>query len=103
MKHGVDGEVKRYKAKLVARGFTQTFGVNYNETFAPVANFVSIHCILALVTIENMEIHQMDVKITFFNGDFEAKIYMEQLEGFTHGNEHLMCKLHKSLYNLKQL
>jgi hypothetical protein len=55
----------------VTRGFTQTFGVDYNETFAPVAKFVSIHCILALVAIENMEIHQMDVKTTFLNGDLE--------------------------------
>jgi hypothetical protein len=86
----------------VTRGFTQTFGIDYNETFAPVVKFVSIHCILALVAIENMEIHQMDVKTTFFNGDLEEKIYMEQPEGFTQENEHLVCKLHKSLYRLKQ-
>jgi hypothetical protein len=46
IKHGVDGEVKRYKARLVARGFTRTFGIDYNETFAPIAKFVSIRCIL---------------------------------------------------------
>ncbi len=57
IKHGVDGEVERYKARLMARGFTQTFGMDYNETFAPVANFVSIRSILALATIEDMEIH----------------------------------------------
>jgi histone deacetylase 1/2 len=50
-----------------------------------------------------MEIHQMDIKIAFFNGDLKEEIYMEQLEGFTHESEHLMCKLHKSLYRLKQL
>ncbi len=83
IKHGVDGEVERYKARLVTRGFTQTFGVDYNETFAPVAKFVSIRCILTLVAIENMEIHQMDVKTTFLNGDFKKEIYMEQPEGFT--------------------
>jgi hypothetical protein len=54
IKHGVDDEVKHYKARLVARGFTQTFGVDYNKTFAPIAKFVSICCILTLVTIENM-------------------------------------------------
>jgi len=94
IKHGVDG----YKARLVARGFTQTFGIDYNETFAPVAKFVSIRCILALVAIENMGIHQMDVKTTFLNGDLEEEIYMEQPEGFTQEGEHLVCKLHKSLY-----
>jgi hypothetical protein len=69
IKYGVDGEVERYKARLVARGFTQTFRVDYNETFAPVVKFVSIRCILALVAIEDTEIHQMDVKTAFFNGD----------------------------------
>ncbi len=102
IKHGVDGEIEHYKAKLVARGFTQTFRVDYNETFAPVAKFVSIPYILALATIEDMEIHQMDVKTTFLNGDLDEEIYMEQPEGFTQEGEHLVCKLHKSLHGLKQ-
>ncbi len=102
IKHGVDGEVEHYKARLVARDFTQTFGVDYNETFAPVAKFVSIRYILALVAIEDMEIHQMDVKTAFLNGDLEEEIYMEQPKGFTQEGEHLVCKLHKSLYGLKQ-
>ncbi len=105
IKHGVHGEVKCYKARLqtlVARGFTQTFGVDYNKTFAPVAKFVLICCILALAAIENMEIHQMDVKIAFLNGDLKEEIYMEQPEGFTQEGEHLVCKLHKSFYGLKQ-
>ncbi len=102
LKHGVDGEIERYKARLVARGFTQKIRLDYNETFAAVAKFVSIRCILALAAIEDMEIHQMDVKIAFFNGDLEEEIYMEQPKGFTHEGEHLACKLHKSLYGLKQ-
>ncbi len=95
IKHGVDGEVEHYKATLVARCFTQTFEVDYNETFAPITKFVLIHCILALGAIEDMEIHQMDVKTAFINGDLEEKIYMEQPEGFTHEGEHLVCKFHK--------
>jgi len=79
--------------RLVARGFTQTFGVDYNETFAPVTKFVSIRCILALATIEDMEFHQMDIKTAFLNGDLEEEIYMEQPEGFTHEGEHLVCKV----------
>jgi hypothetical protein len=90
IKHVVDGEVERYKAKLVTRGLTQTFGINYNKTFAHVTKFVSIRCILALATIEDMEIHQMGVKTTFINGDFEKEIYMEQPKGFTQGDEHLL-------------
>jgi hypothetical protein len=63
---------------------------------------VSIHCILALAAIEDMEIHQMDVKTALFNGDLEEEIHMEQPKGFTQEGEHLVCKLHKSLYELKQ-
>jgi len=91
------------KARLVATSFTRTYGVDYNETFAPVTKFTSIHCILALVALEDMEIHQMDVKTAFLNGELEKEIYMEQLQGFVHQEgEHLVCKLHKSLYGLKQ-
>jgi len=103
IKQGVNGEVERYKARLVARGFTQTYGVDYNETFVPIEKFTSIRCILALVALENMEIHQMDMKMTFLNGELEKEIYMEQPQGYVHqGDEHLVCKLHKSLYGLKQ-
>ncbi len=78
----------------MARGFTQTYGVDYNETFAPVAKFASICCILALAALEDMEIHQMDVKTAFLNGELEEEIYMEQPQGFMHqGGEHLVCKL----------
>jgi hypothetical protein len=76
IKQGTNGEVERYKARLVARGFTQTYGVDYNETFAPVAKFTSTR-ILALAALEDMEIHQMDVKPAFLNGELEEEIYME--------------------------
>jgi len=103
IKQGANGEVERYKARLVARGFIQTYGVDYDETFAPVAKFTSIRCILALAALEDLKIHQMDVKTAFLNGELEEEIYMEQLQGFVHqGGEHLVCKLHKSLYGLKQ-
>jgi hypothetical protein len=61
----------------MAKGFTQIFRVDYNETFAHVVKFVSIHYILALTTINDMEIHQMEVKTTFLNGDLEEEIYMK--------------------------
>jgi hypothetical protein len=78
IKQGVNEEVERYKAKLVARGFTQTYEVVYNETFAPITKFTSICCIFALAALEDMEIYQMDVKMTFLNGELEEKIYMKQ-------------------------
>jgi hypothetical protein len=62
---------------------------------------VLVRCILALAAIEDMDIHQMDLKIAFLNGDIEKEIYMEQPEAFTQEGEHLVCKLHKSLYGLK--
>jgi hypothetical protein len=103
IKQSANGEVERYKARLVTRGFTQTYEVDYNETFVFVANFTTIRCILTLAVLEDMEIHQMDVKTVFLNGELEEEIYMEQPQGFVHqGSEHLVCKLHKSLYGLKQ-
>ncbi len=87
----------------MARGFTQTYGVDYNETFASIAKSTSIRCIIALAALEDMEIHQIDVKTAFLNGELEEEIYMEQPQGFVHqGGKHLVCKLHKSLYGLKQ-
>jgi hypothetical protein len=75
--------------------------MDYNATFVPVAKFTFIHCILTLAALEDIEIHQMDVKTTILNGELEEEIYMEQPQGFMHqGGEHLMCKLHKSLYGL---
>jgi hypothetical protein len=103
IKQGVNGEVERYKARLMARGFTQTYRMDYNETFSPITKFTSIRCILALTALENMEIHQMGVKTTFFNNELKEEIYMEQPQVFMHqGGEHLVCKFHKSLYGLKQ-
>jgi hypothetical protein len=67
----------------MARGFTKTFGFDYNETFSLVVKFVSIRCVFALTTIEDMEIHQMDIKTAFLNADLEEDMYMEQPKGFT--------------------
>jgi hypothetical protein len=82
IKQGANGEVECYKARLVARSFTQTYGVDYHETFALIAKFTSICCISTLAALEDMEIHQMDVKNAFLNGEFEEEIYMEQLQAF---------------------
>jgi len=101
IKHGIDGEIEHYKARLMVTSFTQTFVIDYNETFAPLVKSMSIRCILAFIAIEDMEIHQMDIKIAFVNGDLKEDIYMEQPKGFAHEGEHLVWKLCKSLYGLK--
>jgi hypothetical protein len=76
IKQGPNGEVEWYKARLVARDFTQTYRVD-NKTFTPVAKFTSIRCIFSLAALEDMEIHQMDVKTAFLNGELEEEIDME--------------------------
>ena len=102
-KRDAKGDIVRHKARLVARGFSQVYGVDFNETFAPVVKFTTIWCILALGTALDLEMHQMDVKTAFLNGDLEEDIYMDQPKGFVQrGHEHLVCKLKKSLYGLKQ-
>nr|KAJ0190686.1 hypothetical protein LSAT_V11C800401250 [Lactuca sativa] len=90
-------------ARLVIQGFRQKEGIDFFDTYAPVARISTIRLLLALAAIHNLVIHQMDVKTTFLNGDLDEEIYMKQTEGFVMpGNEHKVCKLKKSLYGLKQ-
>ena len=103
MKYDERGDVNRYKARLVAQGFSQTPGVEFNETFAPVARFGTIRSLLAVGVKRHMSIHQMDVTTAFLNGNLKEDIYMRQPEGFEEpGRESQVCHLHKSLYGLKQ-
>ena len=103
VKYDALGNIERYKARLVAKGYSQTEGIDFNETFAPVAKFNSIRVLLALAAQQDFEVHQMDVKTAFLNGDLEEEIYMQQPEGFISiGQEGKVCKLKRSLYGLKQ-
>lgn len=97
------GNIERDKARLVAKGFTQIEGIDYKETFSPVSKKDSFRFIMELVANFDLELHQMDVKIAFLNGDLEEVVYMKQPEGFSSNDgEHLVCKLKKSIYGLKQ-
>jgi len=96
-------EGEKFKARLVAKGFSQKKGIDYDEIFSPVVRHTSIRAVLALVATWDLHLEQMDVKIAFLHGDLEEQIYMQQPEGFSQpGHEHLVCRLKKSLYGLKQ-
>ncbi|KAL0295548.1 UNVERIFIED_CONTAM: Retrovirus-related Pol polyprotein from transposon RE2 [Sesamum calycinum] len=102
-KIGADGEVTTFKARLVAKRYTQRPGVDFEETFSPVAMAKSIWIMLAIASWYDYEIWQMDVKTAFFNGLVEEEIYMDQPEGFTVvGEEQKICHLQRSIYGLKQ-
>ena len=98
-----DGNVERFKARLVAQGFTQKFGTDYDETFCPVVRQESIRTLIALSVQHGLQLHQVDITTAFLNGDLEEEVFMSQPEGFVDKDkEHLVCKLKKSLYGLKQ-
>ena len=103
LKHDENGNIERYKARLVAQGFSQREGVDYDETFSPVVRFESIRTVLALAAQFGLSLHQMDVKTAFLNGELKEKIYMKQPPGYiAEGKETLVCLLQKSIYGLKQ-
>ncbi|RVX07895.1 Retrovirus-related Pol polyprotein from transposon TNT 1-94 [Vitis vinifera] len=97
------GNIVRYKARLVAKGFTQKEDIDYKETFSPVSSKDSFRIIMALVAHYDLELHQMDVKIAFLNGNIDETIYMVQPENFeSNGSKQLVCRLKRSIYGLKQ-
>jgi hypothetical protein len=103
IKHAVDGSVEKFKTRFVARGFTQKEGIDYEETFSPVARYTSIRTIISLAPILGWKLHQMYVKTTFLNGKIEHEVFVEQPDGFVlHNKGTHVCKLRKALYGLKQ-
>jgi hypothetical protein len=82
IKHATDGRVKNYKARFVSRGFSEVEGIDYEETFAQVSRYTSIHAIISLTTSMGWRLHQMDVKTSFLNGEIEEEVYIKQPNGF---------------------
>ena len=74
IKHAANGSIEKYKARFVARGFSQKKGIEYEETFAPIARYTSIRLVLSLDVVMKWKIHQMDVKTAFFNGVLEEEV-----------------------------
>ena len=103
LKYLSTGEVERFKARLCAKGFSQVEGIDYDETFAPVAKFTSIRVVLAIAAVLDLDLTQMDVDTAFLYGLLEDEIYMKQPEGYVvSGKEEFVCKLKRGLYGLKQ-
>ena len=98
-----DGGKKRYKDRLVVKGFAQKKSIDFDEIFSPIVKMTSIRTILSLVAVEDLHLEQLDVKTTFLHGDLEEEIYMQQPQGYeVEGKEILVCMLRKRLYGLKQ-
>ena len=98
-----DGTIDKYKARLVIKGYKRQKGLDYFYTYSPVSRITSIRMMLAIASMRNLAVHQMEVKTAFLNGDLEEEIYMEQPEGFVSpGQAGKVYRLVKSLYGLKQ-
>ena len=103
VKYKADGSLERYKAKLVAKRYTQTCGVDYLETFTPVAKMNTIKILLSLIANYKWDLQQFNIKNEFLNGGLEKEIYMEVPPKFRSGlATKKVCKLKSALYGLKQ-
>jgi hypothetical protein len=103
IKHATNESIEKHKARFLARGFSQKEGIDYEETFSPVARYTSIRTIIALAAKMKWKLHQMDVKTTFLNGVVEEEVYIEQPQGFeVEDRKNHVCRLKKDLYMLKQ-
>ena len=99
----IKGKILRYKARLVVKGYAQKDGIDYGEVFSPVARMESIRILIAIAAQEEWELHHLDVKTAFLNGEIKEDIYISQPEGFKiKGKEDHILKLRKALSGLKQ-
>jgi hypothetical protein len=98
-KYDSKGKIKRFKVRLVAKGFSQREGIDYTETFSPVSKKDSFRIVMSLVAHYDSELHQMDIKTVFLNDDMQESVYMAQPEGFAiEGKEHMGYRLKKFIY-----
>lgn len=102
VKRNADGSIERYKARVVAQGFSQRPGFEYHDTFAATPRWASLRAVLALAAIENLVLYSVDISNAFLNGELKEEVYMKQPEGFEQKNPDWVLRLQKSLYGLKQ-
>jgi hypothetical protein len=97
------GHVVKFKARIVAKGYVQKEGVDFDEVFAPVARLDSVRLLLAVAAQQSWEVHHLDVKSAFLNGEIKEEVYVSQPPGFVkHGSEGKVLRLNKVLYGLRQ-
>lgn len=100
IKRDADGNVSRYKARLVVKGCAQRKGIDFEETFSPVVRYSSIRYLIALAAKFNLEIEQMDAVTAFLQSELDDEVYIVQPKSFRQGNK--VCRLNKAIYGLKQ-
>ena len=99
VKTNENGDVERYKARLVAQGFMQVKGADYDETFCPVVRMESLRALVAMSVRRSFKLHQLDITTAFLNGNLEEEVFMTQPEGFViQGKQDMVCRLKRSLY-----
>jgi hypothetical protein len=104
IKKNADGTIDMYKAYLVAKGFKQRYGIDYEETFNPVVKLATIRLVLTIAISYGWSLRQLDVKNVFLYGVLEEEVYMKQPSCFEDiDTPHFICKLDKALYGLKKL